>query len=614
MDYQEIGLKCGIEIHQQLNTEHKLFCSCRSRLSNDKPVGTIVRKLKPVSGETGEIDIAAAHELLKNKEFEYQIYSQESCTVELDEEPPHQINTDAVSIGLQIAIMLNCQIPDEIHTMRKTVIDGSNTSGFQRTAIVGVNGFVETGFGKVGITNLSVEEDSAQIVSREGNKIVYGLDRLGIPLVEIGTDADIKTPEHARETAEKLGFIIRSTGAVKRGLGTIRQDVNVSVKGGQRIEIKGAQDLKSLPRLVETEANRQLKLIQIHDAVKNLRESELKEINLSEVFKNTKSKLISGILSSGGKVFGARLAGFSGLPGKEIQPNKRFGTELSEYAKTAGVKGLIHSDEDLKGKYNLEEPEIKQIKLTLKCADGDAFILVGDKEDKARKAVLAAVSRANIQIHSAVPKEVRKAEEDGTTTFLRPLPGAARLYPETDIIPVRVDRKLLDYLNQNLPELWENKIDRFVKEYKINKDIATQLVKSDSSDLFEQIIHLGFEQNLVFRALTSMLSELKAEGVETNNLTDELILEIFKKSPKTISKEALYESFRATAKTGKVEKVEAGLSENQLRKIIKEVISKNRDALQKHNPVGILMGEVMKTVKGKADGKIIAEILKEELK
>ncbi len=611
MDYEKIGLKAGLEIHQQLATEKKLFCNCISRLSDSKPTGRITRTLRPVTGETGEIDIAAAHELLKNKVFEYLVYPEESCEVETDEEPPHGMNADALSISLQIAIVLNCKIPDEIQIMRKTVVDGSNTAGFQRTAIVGINGFIETSFGKVRISNVSVEEDSAQIVGRESNKITYGLDRLGIPLVEIGTEPDIKTPEQAKEAAEKLGFIIRSTGAVKRGLGTIRQDVNVSVAGGSRIEIKGAQDLKQIPKLVETEAGRQLKLIEIHEKLKSLKFSEEKITGLTEILRSTESKLISNIISAGGNVFGAKLSGFSGFLGTEIQPNKRFGTELSEYAKLAGVKGLIHSDEDLKGKYGIQDNEIQQIKNSLGCKENDAFLLVGDKAETAKKAIEKAIERANLQIQKPVPKEVRKAEEDATTTFLRPLPGAARLYPETDTKPIIVDKNILDYLKKNLPELWETKIERFVKSYKINKDAATQLVKSGKSDLFEKIAMLKFEPNLVFRALTSMVPEIEKEAQK--EMSEEIILEAFKKSPKNISKEALYELLKSASETGKIEKIGAALSEDFLRKIIREVISKNKDALKKHNPEQILMGEVMKEVKGKAPGSLVIKILRQEV-
>ena len=467
MNYSEIGFKSGLEIHQQLDTEKKLFCNCKSRLTNQKAVAKIMRKQRPVAGELGEVDAAAAHELLKNKTFEYDFYPQESCLVEADEEPPHPINPEALKIGLQIALLLNCEIPDEIHVMRKTVIDGSNTSGFQRTSIIGLSGWIETSKGKVGITSLSLEEDSAQILDKKENKVVYGLDRLGIPLLEIGTAADVKDPEHAKELAEKLGLLLKSV-KVKKGLGTIRQDVNVSIKGGARVEIKGFQELSSIPVVIENEIKRQQNLIK---------------------------------------------------SGKQLE------------------------------------------------------------------------------------REVRKVEPDCSTSFLRPLPGAARLYPETDIPPIPITKELVNELKRALPERWEDKLERFIKKYKLEKALAENLLKSGKGGLFEEIANLGFDKNLVLRAF----SDAKNLGVK-----DDLLLEIFKKADKTISKEALQKALEA-AKTGRIE-VGRSLPDADLRKIIKHVIEKNKDALQKNNPLGILMGEVMKEVEGRADGKKIAEILSEEIK
>jgi len=267
-DYKKLGLKCGIEIHQQLDTTHKLFCSCPARMSDDEPCCEIRRRLSAVAGETGKVDAAARYESLLGRTFIYRIYDRETCLVETDEEPPHDINREALETALKISLMLGCEIPEEVHTMRKIVIDGSNTSGFQRTLMVGLNGKLETGKCEVGITNVCLEEDSAQIIEKRDDVTVYGLDRLGIPLVEIGTTPDIHTPEDARAVAERIGMILRSTGAVKRGLGTIRQDVNVSIEGGARIEIKGAQELRMIPKLVEKEARRQASILAIRDELR----------------------------------------------------------------------------------------------------------------------------------------------------------------------------------------------------------------------------------------------------------------------------------------------------------------------------------------------------------
>jgi Glu-tRNA(Gln) amidotransferase subunit E-like FAD-binding protein len=260
LDYTNLGFRCGIEIHQQLET-NKLFCSCPSIVRDDNPDITVHRTLRAVAGETGNIDAAAAYEKSRQKEFIYEACSTSCCLVELDEEPPHELNDEALKIALEISLLLNAKIVDEIQFMRKTVIDGSNVSGFQRTALIGYDGYIETSKGKVRIPTLCLEEEASKKIEDTKSYSKYRLDRLGIPLMEIGTATDIVDPEHAKEVAEKLGMILRSTGKVKRGLGTIRQDVNVSIREGARTEIKGFQDLRSIPKVITYEIHRQLKEI-----------------------------------------------------------------------------------------------------------------------------------------------------------------------------------------------------------------------------------------------------------------------------------------------------------------------------------------------------------------
>jgi glutamyl-tRNA(Gln) amidotransferase subunit E len=293
-EYAKPGMKCGIEIHQQLDTL-KLFCCCKSSLDGEQG-GEIMRKMRAVAGELGGVDAAALHEVLRNKEFRYRIYSDESCLIEEDEEPPRELNSDALDIALTVSTLLKCEIPDEVHVMRKQVIDGSNTTGFQRTAIVGLNGRIDTPSGPVGITNISVEEDAAQIISRKDNSVTYGLNRLCIPLIEIGTSPDIKSPQHARETAARLGMILRSTGMVKRGLGTIRQDVNISIERGARIEIKGAQELKMIPKYVDNEVQRQTSLLNIRDRLKESGFKPPKPVlrDASKIFGKAQSRITRG--------------------------------------------------------------------------------------------------------------------------------------------------------------------------------------------------------------------------------------------------------------------------------------------------------------------------------
>lgn len=268
VNYEKIGFKSGLEIHQQLET-HKLFCNCPSLVNDPNPVNLVFkRKLNLVAGETGEIDIAAKYEKEKDKEFIYYASNSSSCLVEYDEEPPQALNKEALDIALEIALLLNATIVDQIQFMRKIVIDGSNTTGFQRTALIAKNGFMETSQGKVEIQTICLEEEAAKKIEEKENSVIYKLDRLGVPLVEIVTATDIKSPQHAKEVAEKIGMVLRSTGKVKRGIGSIRQDVNISIKNGARTEIKGFQELNSIPLVIENEIKRQLKTTGLKNEVR----------------------------------------------------------------------------------------------------------------------------------------------------------------------------------------------------------------------------------------------------------------------------------------------------------------------------------------------------------
>ncbi|MBI2079986.1 Glu-tRNA(Gln) amidotransferase subunit GatE, partial [Candidatus Micrarchaeota archaeon] len=261
-------MKIGLELHQRLDTS-KLFCECPYLLiEGEEPEVKITRRLHPVLSELGEVDEASKQEFAKGKAYEYYAYGKANCMVEIDEEPPHKINTEALATVLQIANQLHSKPVDEVHVMRKIIIDGSITSGFQRTAVVSLGGYLETSRGKVRITQLSLEEESAGIVETGKEKSIFELDRMGIPLIEITTEPDIKDAEHLSEVAEKIGLLMRATGKVARGLGTIRQDLNISVEGGARVEIKGAQDLKLLPTLLKEEVRRQENLIKLDNEIK----------------------------------------------------------------------------------------------------------------------------------------------------------------------------------------------------------------------------------------------------------------------------------------------------------------------------------------------------------
>jgi glutamyl-tRNA(Gln) amidotransferase subunit E len=612
MDYQKLGLKCGIEIHQQLDTT-KLFCSCQSSLDG-KPKGELIRRLRAVAGELGDIDAAALHEVLRAKQFHYQEYPSESCLVEEDEEPPHNLDREALDVALTIATMLKCDIPDEIHVMRKQVVDGSNTTGFQRTAVVALNGRLETPSGSVGITDIDLEEDAAQILGQGEGSVSYGLNRLSIPLVEIGTTPDIRSPEHAREVSARLGMILRSTGKAKRGLGTIRQDINVSISGGARVEIKGAQELALIPKYVENEVQRQRSLIKIRDKLKKVKFKSPKPAlkDASHIFGKAQSKI-----TRGKPTFSMRIPGFAGYLKTNLTSTRTLGNEIANYVRVrTSSRGFIHSDEVLE-KYGLEK-HFKELEKHHKANPGDTLIIVTGKRDLASETFKSIHERLEMLLEG-VAEETRKPLESGDTEFMRPLPGAARMYPETDIPPIFITPAMIREIKSNLPELLEQKVVRFMSKYKISEDLSNQIVHSGYSDQFEYGVRASLDPTFVASLLTSGLTQLKRkESVPIENLTDSGFRKLFDhlskiKLPKEKALELLKQlATRPDFDLGDL--VQDGMSEADLSKIINKVISRNRDALKKPRPERILMGEVMKEVRGKASGSDVMRLLVKEIK
>ncbi len=598
---EDYGIKAGLEIHQQLDTK-KLFCSCPSEIRDDRPDIIFRRRLRASAGETGEIDVAAEYEMLKEKYFLYHAYSDTTCLVEMDCEPIHEMNREALEIALQIALLLNAKPVDRVEVMRKTVVDGSNTSGFQRTALVARNGELETSKGIVRIATVAIEEEAAKIIVRKEDHDIYNLSRLGIPLVEIATEADIISPEHAKETAEKIGMILRSTGRVKRGLGTIRQDVNVSIEGGARVEIKGAQELKLIPKLIEYEADRQRKLLEIKSMLKGAAVG--KEIyDITDVFRNTKSPLAMDAIAKGGKVLALRLNGFKGKIGIELAPGRRLGKEFSEYARAhAGVKGAIHTDE--LPKYDITLYEVDAINRQLGCDPDDAFIFIADKPDKAERGLKAIQKRAEILL-AGVPKEVRKANPDGTTSFLRPMPGSARMYPETDARPIIPEPK-----GMKRPELISEKAERFMKAG-ISRDIAVQLSKSAYADTFEKLARdfSKVDQTFMANLLLNSGKELKARFGIANEITESDLRKILEHlNSGRIAREAVIEIMAEAARgtnVGEAVKKYSILSDEELEKEIAAIARENKDMA-----FNALIGKAMARLRGRADGRKISEILK----
>lgn len=605
LNYEQLGLKCGIEIHQQLEGS-KLFCRCPTQIREDPAHFTALRQLRASAGESGKIDVAALQEMNKKRHFTYHGHQDTTCLVELDESPPEQLNHDAFETALQVGKLLEGVFVDSVRVMRKTVVDGSNTSGFQRTALIARNGVIESSLGMIGIPTIILEEDSCRNLSEKQDEVNYALDRLGIPLMEIGTTPDIKSPEHCKEVAEKIGLLIRSTGKAKRGLGTIRQDVNVSIKGGNRVEIKGAQDLKSLPQLVEYEALRQNTLLEIKDELhkRGVKPFSGDVKDVTAVLKNSGAKIIKKTVETGGVVLGTRLQGFARLVGKEVQPKRRLGTEFSDRAKVvAGVGGIIHSDEDFT-KYGIEPRDVEFVKHELGCLDNDAFILVCDSKDRAQRALQGVLARANEALEG-VPCEVRKANQDNTTTYLRPMPGAARMYPETDVPAVRITEAVIDDIE--LPELIGDKAKRYEKAG-MGKDLAELTARSEQADLVDEFITRFLEIKPAYIAelvMTAAKTIKRNFGIDINPTPDDFLQLFAALAGGQITKESVLDVLKENKPVSEAIHLYHVISDTELRTTLKKIVQENPGV-----PFNALIGIAMKQLRGKAAGEKITQFLK----
>ena len=620
MDYSTLGLKVGIEIHQQLSTG-KLFCCCASELVDDHHK-EIVRRLRPTQSELGEIDKAALEEAERKLQFRYQAVSC-SCLVEADEEPPHDANALAIEASLEMASLLHMAPVDEMQFMRKIVIDGSNTGGFQRTALVATKGHLELGGKKFGMATVCLEEDAARKMSEHGSEVTYRLDRLGIPLVEIATDPDMATPDEARSVAARIGALLRATKKVRRGIGTIREDLNISISGGARVEIKGAQDLRLIPVYIDEEVKRQMALLEVKDTLrKRGAKKTAQDIkDLTPLLRGTACRVLRSALDSGGKILAAKLPKFAGTLGRTEGGVKRLGAEMAAHARVSGVKGLFHSDE-LPG-YGVTRSEVEDICSELGVGPEDAFVLVADEEGRARAGLARAVDRANAGL-DGVSEETRDPLPDGQTVYSRPLAGKDRMYPETDVKPILIDERMLEGVRLNLPELPEAKATRFVKDYGVNKEQAEALLNGAYEDEFELLAGAVGHPQVVARVYLNVFPELEKAGFDTSKVGVECVKELLLAMAKgAFAKEAipellswmikndLWDVARASASLG-VEPVAV----DDVRAVCDRVV-KDREAFIKQRgegALGPLMGIVMKELRGRVDGKIISEILNERIR
>ncbi|MFB6118489.1 Glu-tRNA(Gln) amidotransferase subunit GatE [Halosegnis sp.] len=610
-DYADLGLVAGLEIHQQLDTATKLFCNCPTvRREPEAATRSFTRYLHPTRSELGEIDEAALEESRVDREFTYLAYDS-TCLVEEDDEPPRRLDEEALETTLEIAKLLGMTVLDGVHVMRKIVVDGSNTTGFQRSALVATEGEISTSEGPVGIEDLMLEEESAARIEETADGVTFGLDRLGIPLVEIGTKPDIRTPEQAREAAERIGMLLRSTGKVKRGLGTIRQDVNVSIAEGARVELKGVQSLDDLADIVRGEVGRQVELLAIADQLDERDASVGDPQDVTDVFAETDSGVIAGAET----VQAVPLFGFDGLVGHEIQPDRRLGTELSDHAKRQGAGGIFHTDE--LPAYGVTETEVQALREAVGAGADDAVALVAADTDVAERAIEAVAERAEAA-REGVPEETRDARPDGTSAYLRPLPGAARMYPETDVPPVHPDPSGIEP-----PELLTERVERYQQEHGLDAGLAEQVAYGQHMSTYETAVEAGVDPTFAASTLESTLTELRRDDVAVDQLTDDQLLAVLDLVESgELAKEGVEDVLATLASDPSLTAAEAveaaglsGVDESEVREAVREVVERNADQVAEEGMAAFsgLMGEAMGALRGKADGEVVSSVLREEI-
>ncbi len=621
----DVGLKVGLEIHQQLATNKKLFCNC-TPIEYDEYFTKFQRKLRASKSELGEFDPAVLFEKFKSKTIMYYANPQSSCLVEQDEEPPHELDEDAKKISLTIAATLKSNVFSEIYPMRKTVVDGSNTTGFQRTMLVSQGGFYEVDENKIGIQSICLEEDAAKILGDEGSVRKYGLERLGVPLVEIATEPFEVSPKEIKKIALSLGRILRSTKKVKRGLGSIRQDVNVSIKeGGVVIEVKGVQQLEQLEKVVEYEAKRQHGLLKISKELqkRNWEHAESDRQDITELFSKCKSKIIQNAIKNNQQIFAIFFKNLGGIFEFSPYSDIRLGKEVAELVRFFGIGGVFHSDE--LPNYGIEDSDIVELKKFLNLEKNDAFLILASPKEKTQTVIDQIILRIQHIKDKGIPIDTRLATPNGETKFLRPRPGAARMYPETDIPPILISKDEITNAEKNIPKSWDESIKELQTKHELNPQLAEQLFDSRYIELFEKIIEKSkVNPTFVASILCSTITNLERNGLNANLLKNEDISQSFQLLDEAkIAKESIeiiFENIMSgksysvgeAMKNASIEAVDA----SDLEKIIEEIVNKNQEIIknQKERAIGPLMGIAMKELRGKASGEDVNNLLLKNIK
>jgi glutamyl-tRNA(Gln) amidotransferase subunit E len=530
-DYERIGFMSGLEVHQQLKTKEKLFCRCPGGVYNDHNNfhAEVIRHMRPTLSEMGEYDGTALMEFKTRKDIVYRMNNATTCTYEIDDTPPFPINKEALEYALEISLLTKLNIVGEVHITRKQYLDGSIPTGFQRTAILGVEGEIQLKNKKVGILQLSIEEDSCREISDIGHTRIYKTDRLGMPLIETVTHPHCFTPDELREAAEYIRFLNRSTGKVRTGMGAGREDVNVSCKGGTRVEIKGVAHNKWIPELSHNEAFRQWALLNIRklllERFANQKEWKMEWKEISPKKLNLDFKPSSNSAKNGVKVVAIKLSGFQGIISHFTQPDKSFSDEISDRLKVIACieKPNMASTEDLHNP--LSKSDTQKLSDILQSKANDAILVVWGPPEDIPTAIETVEERCQMAFEG-VPRETRKSFENGTTIFERVLPGADRMYPDTDSPPIPILDEYIESLRKSIPP---DIADRYaqLKEWSIPSDTYTYILKCNLVPIIEQIVKLGVSGRFVGTFLGHTLKNIEGTIERHKDFNYQRIVDVF---------------------------------------------------------------------------------------
>ncbi len=624
-DYAALGLKAGLEIHQQLSTEKKLFCRCPAGRYSEKYDAEILRHMRPTLSELGEYDGTALMEFKTKKEIVYQLNKDTVCTYEMDDAPPFELNQQALDIALEITLLLNCNVVSELHIARKQYLDGSIPTGFQRTTILGIDGWIPYKGRKIGIIQLGLEEDACREVSDIGHVRTYKTDRLSMPLIEVVTYPHMRTPHEVADVAHLIRKLTRSTGKVNRGIGATRQDVNVSIEGGTRVEIKGVPRIPLIPRLVHNEAGRQKALLEIRD---QLRQRGLtpenfapESFDVTEILKDTSYLPIKTFGNSPIRIKCIRLPLFQGILRYPTQPGTNFAKEISDRVRVIAcldkIPNIIHSDSDDE---TIGSANWMKVKKLCRSDAMDALVIVWGEARDVETASQEIAIRAREAI-IGVPNETRQALPDGTTGFERILPGPDRMYPDTDLPPIAISSERIARIQANLPARpWERQ-QRYA-EAGLPDFIIEQLLLSGKASLFDRLMdQLNVPPMFAAIFITQQLKHFRRRGLPIARLTDQIVITLFEAlQHQKIVREAIpmileqWLSHNSPPVESLMEQYRI-MNDEELHLRLQQVIDQYGDQPFENidKKFSFLMGKAMDQLRGRASGKMVAQLLRKQL-